>query len=245
MTPIHDDDNRPETEADHTSQTRFGPRPVPPGHHVPQGVARSRRVIPSGRVSPGGSQGYPAPSTAAKIAVWGGIGLGVAGGTAAAVLAVRKIAEALSDDHPRRTSTLRHHAASYSAPRFAELDEQDRAAMRSRVSAQDRQDRQDMTRLRAEAAQKRSAAGMKPKKRKENFAESLIETSTRLSESLERVARSMALAVESFRGVATQATGIVQEFAATAEQLRAALRGQPVSPGAGDRTDRDDRTHRL
>lgn len=240
MNPINDDD-RPQTEADHTSETRFGPRPVPEGHRVPRGAPQPRRVIPSGSPSDGRSA-YPHPSTGAKIAVWGGIGLGVAGGTAAAVLAIRKIAEALSDD-PRPLSSTRHHAAPSSAPRFARLDEDEREAMRRRVRAQDREDREEIARLRAEATQARSSAAPRIKRKKANFAESLIDTSTRLSQSLEGVAKSMALAVESFRGVATQATGIVQEFAGTAEQLRAALRGEPVSDVR--RSKDDERTHRL
>ncbi|GHG25072.1 hypothetical protein [Paracoccus aerius] len=241
MKPTHDDD-RPQTEADHTSETRFGPRPVPQGHRVPHGAPQPRRVIPSGDASSDGRSAHPYSSTGAKIAVWGGIGLGVAGGTAAAVLAIRKIAEALSDD-PRPLSSTRHHAAPSSAPRFARLDEDEREAMRRRVRAQDREDREEIARLRAEASQARSTAAPRIKRKKANFAESLIDTSTRLSQSLEGVAKSMALAVESFRGVATQATGIVQEFAGTAEQLRAALRGEPVSDTR--RTKDDERTHRL
>ncbi|WEF22900.1 hypothetical protein [Paracoccus sp. S3-43] len=241
MTPTPDDfnqDDRPRTEADRTSQTRFGPRPVPPGHHVSQ----SRRVIPSGRVSPDGRPSHPTPSTGAKIALWGGVALGVAGGTAAAIFAIRKIAEAISDDEGPRPS---HHARprrNHAAPRFARMDEEEREAMRRRVRDQDREDRQEVARLRAEAARRRPAPAA-PRRKKENFAEGLIETSTRLSQGLEGVAKSVALAVESFRGVAGQATGIVQEFAAAADQLRSALRGD--NPSEPHRPHDDDRTHRL
>lgn len=236
MNPTPDDlndDNRPMTEADRTSETRFGPRPVPKGHHMP----RSRRAVPSGRVSPDGRSSHPSPAAGTKIAVWGGIALGVAGGTAAAVLAIRKIAEAISDDS-HSSDQLRHHAA----PRFARLDEDEREAMRRRVRMQDQEDRREVARLRAEASRRRSSAS-KPKVRKGNFAESLIETSTKLSESLEGVAKSMALAVESFRSVSGQATDIVREFAGAADQLRSALRGDnaPMSRHSHD----DDRTHRL
>lgn len=239
MTPTPDDfnqDDRPMTEADRTSQTRFGPRPVPAGHHASQ----SRRVIPSGRVSPDGRSSYPAPSTGTKIALWGGVALGVAGGTAAAIFAIRKIAEAISDNEGPRPP---HHARrDHAAPRFARLDEEEREAMRRRVRDQDREDRQEVARLRAEAARRRPAPAA-PRRKKENFAESLIETSTRLSQGLEGVAKSMAVAVESFRGVAGQATGIVQEFAGAADQLRSALRGD--NPQEPRRPHDDDRTHRL
>ncbi|WP_103172798.1 hypothetical protein [Paracoccus sp. SY] len=233
-----DNDNRPMTEADHTSETRFGPRPVPKGHHVPHGTAHARRVIPSGHVSPDGRSAYPSPATGTKIAVWGGIALGVAGGTAAAVLAVRKIAEAMSDDSS--SGQTRHHTP----PHIARMDEDEREAMRRRVRAQERDDRQEIARLRADASQRRSApSSSKPKVRKKNFAESLIETSTKLSESLENVAKSMSIAVESFRGVAGQATEIVHEFAGAADQLRSALRGE--QPGHSRHSGGDDRTHRL
>lgn len=240
MNPIHDDrndDDRLLTEADRTSETRFGPRPVPQGHQMPH----SRRVIPSGRVSPDGRSSYPSPTTGTKIALWGGIALGVAGGTAAAVFAIRKIAEAISDDSDHRSSHRSHQLRHHSAPRFARMDEDEQEAMRRRVRDQDRGDRQEAARLRAEASRRRPSFGSKPKKG--NFAESLIETSTKLSESLEGVAKSMAMAVESFRGVAGQATGIVQEFAGAADQLRSALRGDNSS--ASHRSDEDNRTHRL
>ena len=243
MNPTDDtnrDDNSPLTEADRTSETRFGPRPVPPGHHMPH----SRRVIPSGRVSPDGRSSYPTPATGTKIAVWGGVALGVAGGTAAAVLAIRKLAEAMSDDsHPGSHSG--RHKVRHPVPQFAKLDDDEREAMRSRVRHQEHEDRQHIARLRDEASRRRSPAGRKSKKG--NFAEGLIDTATRLSESLEGVAKSMAMAVESFRGVAGQATGIVQEFAGAADQLRSALRGENPQGGshAARRTDGDDRTHRL
>lgn len=226
------DDNRPLTEADRTTETRFGPRPVPPGHQMPH----SRRVIPSGRVSPDGRSSYPSPATGTKIAVWGGIALGVAGGTAAAVFAIRKIAEALSDDSPSS-----HHRPRRPVPQFAKLDDDERDAMRSRVHDQERHDSREVARLRQEASRRRPSSQRKAKKG--NFAESLIETSTKLSESLEGVAKSMAMAVESFRGVAGQATGIVQEFAGAADQLRSALRGE--NPSASRRSDDDERAHRL
>ncbi|WP_295043896.1 hypothetical protein [uncultured Paracoccus sp.] len=246
MTPVDDDltlTDRPLTEADRTSQTRFGPRPVPPGHHGPQ----ARRVIPSGRVSSSGRSSHPTPSTGAKIALWGGVALGVAGGTAAALFAIRKIAEAISDDDrpgSGRSNQSHHarHGRNHAAPRFARLDEDDREAMRRRVREQDRQDRQEAARLRAEASRRRPAPAA-PKRKKANFAEGLIDTSTRLSQSLEGVAKSMAIAVESFRGVAGQATGIVQDFAGAADQLRSALRGEHVQDP--QRRDDDNRTHRL
>lgn len=243
MNPTHDpsqNDDRPLTDADRTSETRFGPRPVPPGHQYPK-ASQSRRTIPSGQVSPSGRSSYPAPSLGAKIAVWGGVAIGVAGGTAATVLAVRKIAEAIAHE-PRGK---RHHG-SPTAPRFAQMDEDEREAMRRRVRAQDREDRQQAARLRAEASSDRQApkTPKSPKAPKGNFVEDLIQTSTKLSESLEGVAKSLSVAMEGFRSVARQATEVISEFASTAEQLRAALRGE--QPPEDRRSSEDpERNHRL
>lgn len=239
MYPTHDN-NRPHSEADRTSQTRFGPRPVPTGHHGPKPSQPSRRIIASGRLSPDGKSAYPSPSTGAKIAVWGGIALGVAGGTAAAIFAVRKIAEAISDDP--RSSYRTRPAAAY---RPAKLHHDD-ASSRHTAGYRDHDNRQNFASAAGTAAQHRTPA----KSRKHstgNFVEDVIQTSNRLSKSLEDVASSFATALTAFRGVSQQATGIVSEFAATADQLRAALKGQNPS-GSGEHGAEHgerDRTHRI
>ena len=116
--------------------------------------------------------------------------------------------------------------------------------MRARVHRQEHEDRREVARLRDEASRRRSPSHRKAKKA--NFAEGLIETATKLSESLEGVAKSMAMAVESFRSVAGQATGIVQEFAGAADQLRSALRGENQAAATTRRPHGDDdRNHRL
>lgn len=235
MHPTHDNDLGL-TEADRTSETRFGPRPVPGGHRSPH-TLQARRTIPSGRVSPSGQSAYPAPSQGARIAVWGGVALGVAGGTAAAIFAVRKLAEAISGDSPSD-----RHDRGHKAPRFAAMDEDDREAMRRRVRAQDREDRQEFARTRAQASQNRSRA--RASSRQGNFVEDVIQTSTRLSEGLEGVAKSVSMAMDGFRGVARQATEVVAEFADTADGLRAALKGERPRKNRTDRDDHD-RTHRL
>ncbi|MCO6363956.1 hypothetical protein [Paracoccus sp. 08] len=186
----------PLTEADHTSQTRFGPRPVPAGHRGPQ----PRRTDDT--------------STVAKAVVWAGVALGMAGGTAAAAIAARKLAG--TDDAPR--AAYRPAAA----PRFAHLEEDEREAMRRRVRAQAREDNAHAARLRAKASRGRSG----------NFAKDLTRTATDLSDGLNGVAQSLAGAFRSFRGVSSQATTIVGDFVAAADQLRAILNGAPgPNPG--------------
>lgn len=85
------DQNTPRTEADRTSQTRFGPRPVPKDHLVGGHRAQTGR--------------HPQPSLSTKLIVWGGVALAVAGGTAGALMATRKIANLIADEpapHPSR-----------------------------------------------------------------------------------------------------------------------------------------------
>lgn len=235
MHPTHDSDLGL-TEADRTSETRFGPRPVPGGHHKPKGL-QARRTIPSGRMSPDGRSTYPAPALGTRIALWGGVAVGVAGGTAAAIFAIRKLAEVISND-----SSSSRHDRKHMAPRFVQMDDDERDAMRQRVRAQDREDRQEFARLRAQASQGRGRT--RPSRQKGNFVDDVIQTSTRLSESLEGVAKSVSVAMDGFRGVARQATEVISEFADTADQLRAALKGEAPRRSPSDRDDHD-RTHRL
>lgn len=243
----NDEDIQQLTEADRTSETRFGPRPVPEGHKrtadYPYQDRVSSRVIPSGRVSPDGRSAYPTPSLTSKIVVFGGIALGVAGATAGAVLAARKLAGLIGGDdrdHAGRRPAM--------APRFAELDEDERDAIRSRVRAQSRQDSRETARLRAEASRKRQ----KPRR---NVAHELTDTANNLSSGLDGVARALSSAFNGFRSVAGQATGIVSEFAAAADQLRGILGTGDTRRDTPATDDRDasfqdqerqrQRTHRL
>lgn len=224
-------DPHPElTEADRTSQTRFGPRPVPEGHKTaspyPHRKMVSSKIPPSGRVSPDGRSAWPEPSTAAKVVVWGGVALGMAGIAAAASLAVRALSG--DDRAPEPAYRPRNGGPRPVAPRFAELDEDDREAVRRRVRAQARDDSRHAARLRAEAGRGRGG----------NIAKDLTRTATDLSEGLNGVAQSLVGAFQSFRGVSHQATSIVGDFVAAADQLRAVLNGapgpQPKAPGTSD-----------
>ncbi|TJZ91537.1 hypothetical protein FA743_10555 [Paracoccus gahaiensis] len=223
-------DAHPEmTEADRTSQTRFGPRPVPKAHKTASPYAHrkmvSSRIPPSGKVSPDGKQSWPEPSTTAKVVVWGGVALGVAGIAAAISMAVQSLSG--DDDAPaprRRADGARSNGPRPAAPRFAEMDEDDREAMRRRVRAQALEDNH-------RSAQARSKAG----RGKANVAKDLTRTATDLSQGLNGVAQSLLAAFQSFRGVSHQATGIVGEFVAAADQLRAIMNGGAgPRPGATD-----------
>lgn len=207
------------------------------------------RIIPSAPMSPDGRRAYPTPALATKIVVWGGIVLGVAGVTAGALLAARKVAGMIADDAPPRRP--RHRARRYEgpneaalAPRFAGLDEDAQEEMRRRVRAQARADDREAARLRAEAAGRRNP-------RRGNFAEDLTRTANELSAGLEGVARSAEAAFASFRNIAGQASGIVDDFVAVADQVRSALHAGDdrasgrASGGDAPHQPDDPRTHRL
>lgn len=190
------------TEADRDSQTRFGTRRVPPGHRTaspyPHRKMVSSRIPPSGPVSPDGRHVWPRPSLAARIIVWGGVAAGVAGLTAAGVAAGRMIA---GDDRP----APRAHVA----PRFAQIDEDEREAMRRRVRAQARADAEAAARLRAQASRRRGTP-----------AQRLSDTANEVSTGLNSVVASVLSAFEAFNAVAGRARGIVQQFTEAADQIR-------------------------
>ncbi|MEE2859923.1 MAG: hypothetical protein ACU0DH_13805 [Paracoccus sp. (in: a-proteobacteria)] len=223
------DPHSPPAEADRTSQTRFGPRPVPDGHLTDDPTARHR--IPS--ASRGLSKDA---STATKVIVWGGMALGVAGLTAAATMTARKL---IGPRHPAPRIQGPVHA-----PRFAEMTEAERDEVRRRVRAQALEDDRESARLRVEAAEARHPRG--------NFAQDLTRTATELTDSLNGVAQSISDAFESFRGVSRQANSILGDFVVAADQLKAILNGspgpQPVAPEdrrpAAEPED-PDRMHRL
>ncbi|MGZ3215899.1 hypothetical protein [Paracoccus sp. T5] len=234
-----------QTDADRTSQTRFGPRPVPEGHHPASQSAHrkmvSSRIPPSGHVSPDGRRAWPTPTLTSKAIVWGGVALGIAGLTAATAIAARKLVGA---DEPERAPRRRGPAPV--APRFAELDESEREAMRRRVREQAREDSQTKALLRVEASRSRPRRG--------NFAQDLTKTANELSEGLNGVAQSLTTAFNAFRGVSQQANAIVGDFVTAADQLRAVIGGgsdgpatPPAKPAPGNPETPQDRirTHRL
>lgn len=250
-----DDDIHNLTEADRQSETRFGPRPVPEGHKTaspyPHRPMRSSKVIPSGRLGPDGKP-WPEPSLTAKLLVWGGVAVGVAGATAAAVIATRKIADMISDDSGPRYQPVHHapdvplhdrRAPQTLAPRFAELDEEEREEIRRRSRAQAREDSRLAARRRVDASRRRHGP--------RNVASGMTETATNLSAGLNGLAESLTSAFNGFRSVAAQASAIIGEFASTAEQLRGMMGRTDAAPARdqtdGDRAEGDDdrRTHRL
>lgn len=190
------------TEADRDSQTRFGTRRVPEGHRTaspyPHRKMPSSRIPPSGPVSPDGRRVWPRPSLAARIIVWGGVAAGVAGLTAAGLAVGRAVAG------PQRPAERAHVA-----PRFAQIDEDEREAMRRRVRAQARADAETAARLRAQASRRRGTP-----------AQRLTETANEVSTGLNAVVNSVLNAFDAFNTVAGQARSVVEQFSRVADQIR-------------------------
>lgn len=222
------------TEADRTSDTRFGPRPVPPGHQT----ARDHKLYaPDARARYGNR-----PATiSTKVIVWGGVALGVAGATAAAL----RLAEMIGDSGPQRRDP--RPARPRPPASYDRDDREDRAYT-------DRSRREPAADFAAVSAQRDRPARSKPRG---NIATDLTRTADDLAQGLDRVAKSIGTAFDSFRGVASQASGIVAEFAGVAQQVRQALRGDDVADAkqppyelrpedrANSAREEERRTHRL
>lgn len=208
------------------------PKPAPAAPHR-QSDLESRHIPPHPReplTPPAMRAGL---DTGSKLLVWGGIALGVAGLTAGAILATRRLTSgpAPEKERPQRSDRYEGRNEHAVAPRFAEMDEEEREAIRRRVRARARADERVFEGKRAEASRRRSDT---PRK---NIAQDLTETANDLSASLTGVAGSVATAFESFRGVASQASGIIGEFAVVADQLRRILHGAEPARQAPDRAD--------
>lgn len=183
---------------------------------------RSSRIPPLAPLSPDGRRVWPRPSLTTKIVVWGGIAAATAAATAGAVMLGRAAVDALSGDDsasrradprvPRDPATL--------APRFAELDEDEREAMRKRARERARTQMQRDRKARVRAAERR------------NIVADVSESAAELSGSLNSVAASVDRAFGSFRNVAAQSRTIFTEFGAAADLVR-----DVIGPRAADRDD--------
>ena len=170
-------------------------------------------------------------SDTARVLVWGGVLLGVAGLTAGTILATRKVSDLLAGD-PRRQPPPDRVPRTL-APRFAELDEDEREMVRRRVRAQARADSVIAARRRAEAARRRHAA------RPSSLSE-IAQTASGLTAGVNGLAASLSGAFHGFRSVAAEASSVIGEFAATARQIRN-LMGQDRPAASGDERSSDRR----
>ena len=201
-----DDLDRPQTEADVTSQTRFGPRPVPEGHRPHEDRADYRPIPPHGDVSPDGRRAYPRPSPLAKWIVWGGTGLAAAALTAGTVIAARHLLGTSGRNHPRREP----------------YRPEDAPQPRMHLSTP------------PESPREPEPLGPRPQRR--SLMEEIESNTATLTNSVDNVMRTVTSAVTGFRGVAAQTSAIVKEFGEAADLVRDIIdRRAPVDPQAAKR----------
>lgn len=185
-----------------------------------------RRIPPHGDVSPDGRHAWPRPSSGAKWLVWGGTVLGAAALTAGTVIAARHLLQRASpDDTPPARPSL--------APRFADMDRDEREALRQRARARESQDARRAAHIRAEAAQR----GHRPRP---GLLQEVEANSASISNGVEHVMRSLGAAVMGFRTVAGQAGAIIREFGDTADMIRGSL-DRDADRKTGRRTSREAR----
>lgn len=222
--------------------------------------ARVSRRIPSSRIPPSDMGPYEGAERRGatltnRLLVLGGAGVVAAAVTAGGILAARRLIRAIDGDEVTAKPAQLREQREHLAPRFASMDEEERDALRARARERARRDRNELARLRAQAARDRAA----PRARaRGGVAQELTDSATRLSGSLTGVVSSLTGALSGFRMVAAQASGIVREFSDAADVVRGVLNpkaGQPEDRRADQArvNDRDeplraeprDRTHRL
>jgi len=223
----HQDDPPPitHTEADETSQTRFGPRPVPEGHRRLSGQMESRRIPPHGDVSPDGSHPWPHPSRGAKWLVWGGTGLVAAALTAGTVIAARHLIDLVSekDGDPRRPAAPRDRLP----PRYAASGRDMREPPAPRRPE----------RIRAEAQPGRPAR----RAPRQGLLQEVEANTASLTHGVENVMQALTAALTGFRTVAEQAGTIMREFGDAATLVREIIDRKPAAsqPRSTPRARRD------
>lgn len=228
MTDI-DDDRAPAVTAHQGEQ----PRPAAEDHPAHIGPGESRRIPPSGRVSPDGSRPWPSPSPTARLLVWGGTAVATAAVTALAVHLGRKLGETLQDTPPAPVTRRRS-----APPRFVDLDENELAALRARARAR---------RAAHEAAdQPRRAPAPKTRRRrrKPDFTAEVSQRTQHLSDGVSNAMAALTTALSGFRGVAGQASHIMREFNDAATLIGGFMgRTAQAARDAADRAKRE--THKT
>ncbi|MDS9467748.1 hypothetical protein RGQ15_09235 [Paracoccus sp. MBLB3053] len=202
------------TDADVTSETRFGPRPVPKGHRPARDRLESRRIPPHGEVSPDGSRAYPRPSRLAKWMVLGGTGIAAAALTAGTVLAARQLSDMLGGDgrakrrpqwpyRPDDAPTPRMHLSEPAEP---------------------------------EPTSQKSTSRPGRKRPRASLMDEIEANTATLTHSVDNVMRTVTSAVAGFRAVAAQSSEIVREFGDAADLVRDILERNSSSGKSRSRT---------
>lgn len=198
--------------ADVTSDTPHGPRPVPQGH-IDADEVQARRPH------------RPRRSGTSRLLTWGGVGLA----TVAAVMATRAVVDALTAEPEDRPQRRRARPASSGreslAPRFADMDEQDRRAVRSRARAEfgDYDDRGADIReaaLRERREQERALRRRHRKQSSSNFMGDFSHSAVKLATNITTLIAAANAAVDGFQQVSGKTDGIMRDFTQAAERVR-------------------------
>ncbi|UXU73738.1 MULTISPECIES: hypothetical protein [unclassified Paracoccus (in: a-proteobacteria)] len=197
------------TEADETSHTRFGPRPVPEGHRPHRDRPEPRRIPPHGDVSPDGTRPWPRPSRGARWLVWGGTALIAATLTAGVVVAGRQLMH--GSDNARKP---------VSPPRLPPPPQTYRAQAQHPHRAQAHDAHREPV-----DAPPRPRRNSRPPQRRQSLMQEVEANTASLSQGVDNVMRSLSSAVSGFRDVAGQAAHIVREFSDAADLVRGILAG--------------------
>lgn len=133
---------------------------------------RPRVVLPHGTVSRDGAHAEPEHSLTSRVLVYGGAAIAAAALTAGAVLAVGTVVDIVSGNDEidrdadraadRARDAVYDRASGRNAPRFAAMDERERAGMRSRASVRLRQDEAERARIRSRATETFGPRGNDP-----------------------------------------------------------------------------------
>lgn len=216
------------TEAEVTSDTRFGPRPPHKDHVHINSPYESRRIPPSGDVSPDGTRSWPQPSNSSRMLVWGGVAVAAAALTAGAVLAGKYVGTLMSEGGDKPRPPAPRHEDMLAEARQTRRDYQrdlEEAAARGRAEGE-AAIRREAARRRAELksgeARVRSDT-RRATRRAKGLVEDIEDNTQRLHNSVGSVFNSLGAAVTGFRSVAGQAGSIMREFNDTAQMIRGFL----------------------
>lgn len=134
----------------------------------------------------------------------------------------------------RRGPRPERNAETHLAPRFAEMDEGEREAVRSRDRDLREADRRRIEQQR-QAARTRGTRPRPATAGKLGFLDGLNTSIADVTRSIEAVVGAVTVAVEGFKGVAGQAGGIVKDFHDAADNVKSML---DIAPGASKRREK-------
>lgn len=182
-----------------------------------------------------------------KLILWGGIGLAAT----ASLLAARALSEALAgdaEDRPRPQNGRRESLA----PRFSDMDDDDRRAVRARARAEflDFEERAADLReaaLRERREKERAARARHRKQARRSRLGDVSHSAVTLATNITALIAAANAAVDGFQQVSGRTGGIMRDLTDTADRVRSFFdnsKPAPPEPEAKPEAPRD-RTHKL